>query len=167
VRRVYLELRERSQFSEPERRRQDALVEPLDPCTVEEYRWLYGEVGARWSWVDRRRWSDDQLARHLARPEITIWVMRIPPAAEIAGFAELERHADGDVEISYFGLRPRYIGQRLGAELLTHAVQQAWKRGAGRVWLHTCSLDSPHALPNYLARGFTQFHEEWYTPPNA
>jgi hypothetical protein len=22
------------------------------------------------------------------------------------------------------------------------------------VWLHTCTLDSPAALPNYLARGF-------------
>lgn len=26
-----------------------------------------------------------------------------------------------------------------------------------RVWLHTCSKDGPHALDNYLRRGFTLF----------
>jgi hypothetical protein len=30
------------------------------------------------------------------------------------------------------------------------------------VWLHTCTLDSPHALPNYLARGFREFRKEIY-----
>jgi hypothetical protein len=42
-------------------------------------------------------------------------------------------------------------------------VQEAWRFGAARVWLHTCTLDSPRALPNYLARGFQAFKEEWYT----
>jgi len=31
----------------------------------------------------------------------------------------------------------------------------AWAWGAAYVWLHTCTLDAPAALPNYLARGFT------------
>ena len=30
----------------------------------------------------------------------------------------------------------------------------------GRVWLHTCTADHPHALPNYLARGFRPFLEK-------
>jgi hypothetical protein len=50
----------------------------------------------------------------------------------------------------------------LGGSLLTHAVEEAWKLGAGRVWLHTCTLDSPHALPNYRARGFRDFRTERY-----
>jgi hypothetical protein len=32
--------------------------------------------------------------------------------------------------------------------------------GASRVWLHTCSLDGPAALPAYQARGFRIFREE-------
>ena len=34
--------------------------------------------------------------------------------------------------------------------------------GAERVWLHTCTLDSPRALPNYKARGFREFKRETY-----
>jgi hypothetical protein len=32
--------------------------------------------------------------------------------------------------------------------------------GAQRVWVHTCTLDHPQALPNYLARGFQIFRVE-------
>jgi hypothetical protein len=32
-----------------------------------------------------------------------------------------------------------------------------------RVWLHTCTLDHPAALPNYLKRGFRPIREEVYT----
>jgi len=34
--------------------------------------------------------------------------------------------------------------------------------GATRVWLHTCTLDGPAALPNYLARGFVATRRETY-----
>ena len=66
----------------------------------------------------------------------------------------------------------RAMGLGLGAWMLTQAVQVAWTAGANRVWLHTCTLDSPRALPNYLARGFREFKRERYTeeipePPHA
>ena len=32
--------------------------------------------------------------------------------------------------------------------------------GARRVWLHTCTLDNPAALPNYLKRGFVPVKTE-------
>ena len=34
--------------------------------------------------------------------------------------------------------------------------QEAFALGASRVWLHTCTLDSPRAIPNYKARGFRE-----------
>jgi hypothetical protein len=46
--------------------------------------------------------------------------------------------------------------------MLTRAADEAWALGANRVWLHTCTLDSPHALPNYKARGFEEFRRERY-----
>ena len=84
-------------------------------------------------------------------------------AGDPAGFFELERHPDGSVEIAYFGIARRLHGRRLGAQLLTVAVREAWAMAPTRVWLHTCTLDSPAALPNYLARGFTPFRTETYT----
>jgi len=41
--------------------------------------------------------------------------------------------------------------------MLSAAAERAWSLGASRVWLHTCTLDYPIALPNYLARGFVKF----------
>jgi hypothetical protein len=32
--------------------------------------------------------------------------------------------------------------------------------GPERVWVHTCSLDGPHALANYQARGMRVFKVE-------
>ena len=48
----------------------------------------------------------------------------------------------------------------LGGWALTEAVRRGWDMGAGRVWVHTCDLDHPGALANYLARGFTVFKTE-------
>jgi hypothetical protein len=45
----------------------------------------------------------------------------------------------------------------LGGALLTATVERAWALGARRVWVHTCSLDHPNALPGYQARGFRVF----------
>jgi hypothetical protein len=52
--------------------------------------------------------------------------------------------------------------------LLSVAVQRAWSQGAERVWLHTCSLDGPHALANYQARGFQiyQTKKHWQELPD-
>lgn len=132
-------------------------------CTVAEYRRLYREVGAAWHWHDRERWSDATLAAHLMQRAVHVWIARV--GRRIAGFFELHEDADGGVEIAYFGLTPPFLGHGLGGVLLTQAVEEAWRLGARRVWLHTCTLDSPNALPNYLARGFRLEREEEYDAP--
>jgi GNAT superfamily N-acetyltransferase len=71
-----------------------------------------------------------------------------------AGYFEIEKRPEGEVEIKNIGLLPAFIGQGLGGHLLTVAVERAWAWGATRVWLHTCTHDHPHALRNYVARGF-------------
>lgn len=135
-------------------------VEDAAPCPTSLYRRLYQDVGHAWHWVDRLPWDDARLAAHLADPAVRIRVLRV--REEIAGWYELVRHPDGSVEIAYFGLVGRFIGRGLGAHLLTDAVEEAWRAGATRVWLHTCTLDSPAALPNYRARGFIPFQRETY-----
>lgn len=135
-------------------------VDRIDGCPPALYRELYAEVGRRWRWIDRAGWSDEDIARHLGRPDITLWVASAGGAR--AGYFELQRHADGSVEIAYFGLLPAYIGLGLGGWLLSEAVRCAWALGAHRVWLHTCTLDHPAALPNYLARGFRPYRAETF-----
>ena len=158
--RTYLELRS------PAALRRSQLADPSvrflrhDPCSVADYRRLYRDVGRRWHWRDRDAWPDAQLAALLASPRTAVWECRV--GDESAGYFELARQDDGSVEIAYFGLIEGFIGRGLGGAMLTRAADEAWAMGATRVWLHTCTLDSPHALPNYRARGFTEYSQEHY-----
>jgi len=138
-------------------------VARLRSPSAEHYRALYRAVGEAYHWRDRLAWSDDQLAAYLARPEVSVWVLRV--GDETAGYFELldDTARDGGVEIVYFGLIARFHGRGLGKYMLTRAVDEAWRTpGARRVWLHTCTLDGPAALPNYLGRGFCVLRTEEY-----
>lgn len=135
-------------------------IERVADCPASFFRYLYSEVGRSYHWIDRLPWTDEQIRAHLARHEVTLWVMYSEGAP--AGYFELERHDDGSIEIAYFGLLAEFIGRGLGKHLLSVAVEQAWADGADRVWLHTCTLDDPAALPNYLKRGFKPFKKETY-----
>jgi GNAT superfamily N-acetyltransferase len=159
VTRTYLELRSPEQLRPPHAPGADVRFVRRDPCPVSHYRRLYHDVGHQWHWRDRLAWSDERLAAHLASANIVECVVGNDPA----GFYELCRHEDGSVEIAYFGLVSAFIGRGYGGAMLTRAADDAWTAGAKRVWLHTCSLDSPRALPNYLARGFAQYHTEVYS----
>jgi GNAT superfamily N-acetyltransferase len=137
-----------------------ARVEGVLDCPPSFFRYLYAEVGRRYHWLDRVEWSDEQLAARLADPLVSLHLLSVAGAP--AGYFELEREADGAVQVAYFGLLPEFIGRGLGKYLLTRAVEEAFALGASRVWLHTCTLDDPAALPNYLARGFRKTREEKY-----
>lgn len=130
-------------------------------------RWLYAAVGGPWTWTDRIGWTRAQWVSDLALPGTEVWVAYADGAP--AGYVHLGAAVEGEgtsVEIKYFGLMQHAIGRGAGGALLTHAVRRAWELPADhglppacRVWLHTCSLDGPAALPNYRARGFVDFAE--------
>jgi GNAT superfamily N-acetyltransferase len=128
------------------------------PLPVPELnRFFYSAVGGRWYWIDRLAWTFAEWMTYLDRPAVQTWIiseMGIP-----AGYFELE-NKDGHVEIVYFGLLPQFVERGLGGWALTQAVEKAWAMGAKRVWVHTCDLDHPRALSNYLARGFRHFKTE-------
>ncbi|HIK56526.1 MAG TPA: GNAT family N-acetyltransferase [Synechococcales cyanobacterium M55_K2018_004] len=124
-------------------------------------RFLYTAVGGDWYWLDRLSWSYERWLTYLDRPQVQTWVAYV--AGTPAGYVELEAQLGGDVEIAYFGLLRPFLGQGIGKHLLTVGVQQAWRMDATRVWVHTCSLDSPFALKNYEARGFKRYREEVHT----
>ena len=124
------------------------------PCPVARYRDSYKRVGQAWNWKDRNAWSDERLAAQLANPDVHVWELRV--GEELAGYFELEKQAGPVVEIVYFGLTLPFLGKGYGGAMLSKAVDEAWALGTDAVWLHTCTLDSPMALPNYEARGFVR-----------
>jgi GNAT superfamily N-acetyltransferase len=121
---------------------------------------MYAEVGGPWHWHDRDAWPDEVLEAHLRLP--TVKVFRLEQTDAFLGYAELERHGDGGVEIVYFGLVPDAVGVGLGKGFLTAVVDEAFAMGALFVWLHTCTLDHPQALRSYEARGFVSYQQETY-----
>jgi GNAT superfamily N-acetyltransferase len=115
-------------------------------------RFLYETVGSPWWWHELLAWDRDRWMTWLDRPEVETWIGYLDGTP--AGYFELEVQPGGEVEIVYFGLLPSFIGRGLGAELLSAAVERGWQLASRRVWVHTCTLDHPRALPNYQAQGF-------------
>ncbi len=140
----------------------DLAVERVTHPTPELYRLCYRTVGEAYHWRDRWDWTDEEIRAHLAQPETSLYVAR--RQGTLVGWYELRRvPGDDSVEIAYFGLAPDAIGLGLGKHLLSCAVRDAWAMHPARVWLHTCTLDHPHALPNYRKRGFVPYRTETYT----
>lgn len=154
VTRIFVEMRDPSQLNRKSLPGGDARFVHHAPCTVARYRELYQRVGDQWHWHDRNAWSDERLAETIGRPTVHVWELNVGGA--LAGYFELEEQKGPVVEIVYFGLTPEFIGKGYGGAMLTRAVDEAFALGAKTVWLHTCTLDSPKALPNYKARGFVQ-----------
>lgn len=124
-------------------------------CTVSYYRYLYCAVGEPWLWFERRLWSDEHLGQTIRKPEVEISVLYVGGVP--AGYYELDRSNPHEVELSYFGLVPDFIGRGYGAYLLQAAVDSAWQGSPRRVWVHTCTFDHPRALGVYQRAGFSVY----------
>lgn len=147
---TYLELTDASGVRPPSRppRRPFEIVRERGGAVS---RWFYETVGGDWSWTDRAGWSDDEWEAWATAVET--WVARVD--GEHAGYVELNPQGD-DVEIAYFGLLPAFHGLGIGGHLLTYGLERGFELGS-RVWVHTCTLDGPHALANYEARGLRAY----------
>jgi ribosomal protein S18 acetylase RimI-like enzyme len=133
----------------------------LRECETPQYalnRELYARVGGPWQWHDKLSWTDEQWRAYVESDQLRTWVVCC--RGQIAGYFELRKQADDEVEIAYFGLVGEFIGRGFGGDLLTRAIESAWRWGARRVWVHTCTLDHPAALANYRARGMHVYREE-------
>jgi GNAT superfamily N-acetyltransferase len=134
-----------------------AVVHARKP-TVAYYRCLYDGVGRDYDWPRCQKLSDAELAALLNDPQVEVHVLMAEGVP--AGFAELDRRTEGEIELVNFGLMPEFIGQGLGRYFLSWAIDKAWSYGPRRFWLHTDTKDHPAALPNYLKTGFAVYKEE-------
>ncbi|WP_067475931.1 GNAT family N-acetyltransferase [Actinomadura hibisca] len=123
-------------------------------------RYLYTAVGGDWHWSDRLPWSYEQWRNWLVRPGVETWVAYVRGTP--AGYVELDPQGEDQVEVACSGLLPGFRGRGLGGHLLAAGTARAWdladrwpgRAPTRRVWLRTCSNDSPAALRAYQARGF-------------
>ncbi|WP_425613385.1 hypothetical protein NA78x_003217 [Anatilimnocola sp. NA78] len=141
--------------------RADVTVVELTKPTIAQYRTLYRTVGEQYSWFDRLIMLDEQLASILADERVKVFVLQVNGTD--AGYSELDCRSVGEIELAYFGLFPRFVGQGLGRFFLHWTLQQAWLFQPRRVWVHTCDLDHPAALANYLRAGLETYDERFVT----
>src|SRR5438034_3392640 len=128
--------------------KEDVAVVHAKKPTVAYYRFLYDAVGRDYDWTRCKKLSDAELAALLHDPRVEVHVLTVDGVP--AGFAELDRRIEAEIELVQFGLMPEFIGQGLGRYFLQWTIDKARSYQPRRFWLHTCTKDHTAALPNYL-----------------
>jgi GNAT superfamily N-acetyltransferase len=134
-----------------------AIVRAENP-PVHFYRYLYDAVGRDYKWVDRKKLSDEALAKIVQDPKVELYVLYYEGCP--AGMAELDFREAGVGQLAYFGLLPEYIGKRLGFFFLYQTALNGWAKPISKLLVNTCTLDHPRALPLYQRVGFTPYSRE-------
>jgi GNAT superfamily N-acetyltransferase len=135
--------------------------------TVDFCKFLYKEVGKDFFWRDRLKWSDQDWLNYINNIFFKLYILK--QNNELAGYYELLYDPKiSSMEISYFGIFKEFFGKGIGGYLLTDAILNSYKHSINKVWVHTCTLDHPNALKNYLARGMKIFKTEkiFFNPEN-
>lgn len=123
------------------------------------YRDLFMRVGGQdWMWFSRMGMTDAELSAILHRDDV--WVYSVQHNGRDEGMLELDFRAPGECELGYFGLTPTMVGTGAGRWLMEQALDLAWAQPIKRFHVHTCTLDSPAALPFYMRSGFTAYHRQ-------
>lgn len=124
----------------------------------EWYRDLYARVGQEWLWSSRQRMSDAALATTIRANGVEIYALDDEGRDE--GLLELDFRTKNDCEIVLFGVTANLIGSGASRFLMNRALQRVWSRPITRLWLHTCTFDSPRALGFYQRSGFRVFRRQ-------
>jgi GNAT superfamily N-acetyltransferase len=148
---TYLEMLERPAHAKTSSVR---LREIKDP-DLNWYRDVFRRAGEHWLWWSRLEMSDVQLSAVLNAATTDLFIAQ-REGAEV-GMAELDRSKPGEVEIAFFGLYGEALGKSLGRPFMDALLERAWEGSTSRVWVHTCTLDSPVALPFYVKCGFKPY----------
>lgn len=123
---------------------------------ADKYLQLYKRIGGPWIWWSRLVKSNAELAEILDDPGVQVFAVADRARIEV-GMLELDFRVAGECEIVFFGMVPEVTGKGYGKWLMRLALQMAWAPGVERVWLHTCTIDDPRAVPFYMGRGFVPF----------
>ena len=131
----------------------------VDRISVPYFRYLYAEIGRDWLWYERRAMDDAALAARFADPGVQVHVLHV--GGEPGGYVEIDlRRLPAVAELAFFGLRGELTGRGIGRWLLDWSIREMWRSEPGRLYVNTCTLDHPAALPLYQRLGFRPVSQE-------
>ncbi|MGJ8611421.1 MAG: GNAT family N-acetyltransferase [Octadecabacter sp.] len=134
------------------------LVHHVKP-DLDWYRNLFFRVGGQdWLWFSRLGMTDAELAAIVNDDNVQVFSVRVNDRDE--GLLELDFRTPNECEIAYFGLTSAMVGTGAGRWLMEQALDLAWASSINRLHVHTCTLDSPQALPFYVRSGFTAYRRQ-------
>ena len=154
---THLEMTERAQIK-PVALPQGVTFQQVQ-ADVAWFRDVFTRVGAlEWLWYGRLRLGDEALSGILQDPKVEHYTLRLESQDE--ALLELDFRQESACELSYFGLTPALIGKGAGRHLMNEAITRAWSRPIKRFHVHTCTIDSPQALPFYRRSGFLPVRQQ-------
>ena len=158
VDRKYLEISDLNNLNAQNKPNKDCNVSKIEPPNFQLNKFLYKQIGKKYSWKDRLTWEEKDWIKYTSNLKVNTFLLK--EKDEIVGYFEqildLEQK---ECEIAYFGILENYFGKKYGSYLLSEAIKISLRLNK-RVWVHTCSLDHKHALNNYLSRGMKIFKSE-------
>ena len=158
VDRKYLEISDLNNLNAQNKPNKDCNVSKIEPPNFQLNKFLYKQIGKKYSWKDRLTWEDKDWIKYTSNLRVNTFLLR--EKDEIVGYFEQILDSQlKECEIAYFGILENFFGKKYGSYLLSEAIKISLKVNK-RVWVHTCSLDHKHALNNYLSRGMKIFKSE-------
>lgn len=140
-------------------------LEHKEQPPIDWYRDIFRAIGGMpWLWFSRLNMDDETLRRTLHDPAVAVYALRRND--DDLGLLELDFRTSGECELAFFGLLPQMTGQGVGRWLMEQAITHAFARNITRFHVHTCTLDSPQALPFYIRSGFTPLRQQIEIAPD-
>ena len=158
VKRNFLELTNINDLIKKDKPEDNYSVEKTKP-DFQLNKFFYKQIGKKYRWTDRLVWSNLQWSNYVSNKNLETFVIKNDK--KLVGYFELIHHPEkNETELAYFGLFEDYFGKGVGGYALTTAIVKSFEKKINRIWVHTCTLDHPNAIKNYLARGMKIFKEE-------
>jgi ribosomal protein S18 acetylase RimI-like enzyme len=157
--RFYLHLLSSSDLIKSNRKENNLEVILEKRPTIDFCKFFYKEIGKDFFWRDRLKWSDQDWLDYINSDFFKLYILKYNN--KLAGYYELLYDPKTlSMEIPYFGIFKEFYGKGIGGYLLTNAILTSFNQKISKAWVHTCTLDHPNALKNYLARGMKIFKTE-------
>ena len=137
----------------------------LSQPSPDRYRALFRLIGTEWLWFSRLGLSNEELVAILGDPHVDVHVVVNAEGRDV-GLLELDFRQGDDCELAFFGLERGTIGLGAGRWLMSNAIKAAFSQKIERFHVHTCTLDSPGALPFYIRSGFVPIRQEIEIAPD-
>jgi len=159
VERNYLEIYSLEDLNCSQKPNENCDLQFIDPPDFQINKFFYRQIGKDHRWIDRLVWDDQKWIQYVENSKVKTYVLQ--DKEDLIGYYEqIFNFEKKNCEIAYFGILKEYYGKKYGGYLLSESINNSFKEGVERVWVHTCSLDNEYALKNYQARGMKIFKSE-------